>query len=61
MIVMTKQMKKSSKISKVNREFLASKPTDTVNNHKGIDLLNILNLSVTSLFFGFFFQFAIEM
>ena len=47
MIVMTKQMKKSSKISKANREFLASKPTDTVNNHKqGIDLLNILNLNI---------------
>ena len=35
---MTKQMKTNSNIFKANRESSAYRPTDAVNNHKGIDL-----------------------
>ena len=45
MIVMTKQMKKNSKICKANKEFSAYRLTDAFNNHKGVDLyIKLLNI-----------------
>ena len=46
MIVMTKQIKKNSNIFKAKRGFSACRPTDAVNNHKGVDHLYIKPLNV---------------